>query len=1682
MEETKESEISDTGTQIEEKETNISTQGSEATSSNIPGPDDSGVEILSGPSTAASEEEEDIGFVLGDHIQLETKVYGKMTGRIYYIDETLIRILPDGISHRVFDYPIVDGGLDPALGIDPDAEIIFEPGPRTPFVEYLELRESQLIDTYKADGTFYKTYKVVEISQSENSISIQDKEKSSDELKVEFDTHGIPRDLPFAVIGITPTVEEGIESSDVKESENETESEENEEGTNQELDTEQQVVGVGVGNLVGSDELVDPDGFETIGQIELPTYMVASELAPEKQTFPDIVQKSDFLNTILSTFDSVSQQNPVYLKRIRALSEMLSSLKNTVIKRTESGDIIGEMDPSVRSLSNIVKNRGTPLVRPVLGTKRILQLDLLEDTDQTEKETEDLVIQTLTHTLRQVQDWIDGHDGLPVSLETPRFYQWLQGLLARFPLGDQFIGSGYTFPHDGEFFREEAPTTDTVEGLPILERAFEEFDLNDEYVGTVNQSLRRGLGITVRKGPNGGLIQVIPPNRASVKSYVLFPPTVNRYIGTTRTGKLAEDVTRSHLPYKSMSDIIQALGSIGEIQDAGKILLLKSDENTLANMPFDDYLKTILPLITPRGLGDCLVLLRDLGIDDIELTKEQSEILQGRVNIIIQSLKGYIRKLRASISIPTSGSNSLLDENDNAFIKRLDSIVETIPIIKTTLLEFGRKTPGYKSIDIAIFGYLLKMFPDLTLAALGTNERALLREQNRAIRGQYVDILVQAQKIKQLALESGQAPEINPCPHVKKLTQIRKVSDDNRRLPLLADFIRKFKGGREDNWITCRVCDTHLVCHHELLQLQQFIHPREFDAIQKQIVLTYAGGRFGSKYICRNCGLPISTLDYDHNIEFDDSGKPMSGRDVIVDTDAINEEEIMKSLSDPLQETDLVFDDERKKQLYEISKFICDRIGIFLDTDGYTMVINAANQRLLMQPTPQRYGELMKGKKGPDYATHMSILSISLLSCMILVNIQSHVPDYVVRYVYPGCKPGLQEGYPLREGAEPTASPGLQYIACVLNGVNEHRGVWGQTGWQEIRSDKDREATIFKKLVQTMGILMDGNPILQMSLQAKRAYLKQIYGQEAGIEKPTEKIPDEFLPTIETLDAAKENAAKEPTVSTGVKGNAGKQSMAQAWVRSANVIADETARKVQGSPFAETACCFSKSSEPQGVLKQKESSLPGLPSHEYTKKPTQKSWLFVPYKTRPLVNVDASVSNDVIYRIFMSLCWRESRIGLPHEFGYDNKCDWCGLQLPMEYVNPDVDKSGTIIFNNEILLQSFTDQGIPISNESFEHLLDISHKRLTFKLYLGPKPKSPMEVVHSLDNLVTPPIANWQGVILATLDGISRIPPGATEIEIGATFSPLTNVLGVVESYCRGVLQTFEVKSKIPEKRRRALTRLDSIFNEEFKLHEIIRTYFVVPLARVSSGYNRSSLKVSTVYNLSPDHREDIRKFIESHTENIAGLEKSPLDETSMQAVKIFVSRVSEFLGRGEELKKSRIPFGSVLLGFINRLAFFGPLYDLLKSSLVSEGLISLSRDVLLKFFLVTLEYYESELLSYNTESIRDALAKEVENEKNEFIDYLDKMSPEMKKIELAKKNLGLGRWSIGGTKLIWAYDKEQYDKERTDNLEKYSDVGRDGVPAVGREVDLAGMLDYGAEYDNLDNGYDAQEEAEDDF
>jgi hypothetical protein len=80
------------------------------------------------------------------------------------------------------------------------------------------------------------------------------------------------------------------------------------------------------------------------------------------------------------------------------------------------------------------------------------------------------------------------------------------------------------------------------------------------------------------------------------------------------------------------------------------------------------------------------------------------------------------------------------------------------------------------------------------------------------------------------------------------------------------------------------------------------------------------------------------------------------------------------------------------------------------------------------------------------------------------------------------------------------------------------------------------------------------------------------------------------------------------------------------------------------------------------------------------------------------------------------------------------------------------------------------------------------------------------------------------------------------------------------------------------------------------------------------------------------------------------------------------------------------------------------------------------------------------------------------------MINKLAKMTPEEKKVELMKKRLGLGDWAIGGTKAIYQYDPEQYERERAQRAEM----------GLGEEVAGGGA---GAE-----GGYDNDQMAADDY
>ena len=84
----------------------------------------------------------------------------------------------------------------------------------------------------------------------------------------------------------------------------------------------------------------------------------------------------------------------------------------------------------------------------------------------------------------------------------------------------------------------------------------------------------------------------------------------------------------------------------------------------------------------------------------------------------------------------------------------------------------------------------------------------------------------------------------------------------------------------------------------------------------------------------------------------------------------------------------------------------------------------------------------------------------------------------------------------------------------------------------------------------------------------------------------------------------------------------------------------------------------------------------------------------------------------------------------------------------------------------------------------------------------------------------------------------------------------------------------------------------------------------------------------------------------------------------------------------------------------------------------------------------VCLSRFQLEGLTFTEEEIRNLIAQRVDAEKMTFINDLDKMSPEEKKSELMMKRLGLGKWSIGGTKAITTLDPDQLEREREKRIE----------------------------------------------
>jgi hypothetical protein len=248
---------------------------------------------------------------------------------------------------------------------------------------------------------------------------------------------------------------------------------------------------------------------------------------------------------------------------------------------------------------------------------------------------------------------------------------------------------------------------------------------------------------------------------------------------------------------------------------------------------------------------------------------------------------------------------------------------------------------------------------------------------------------------------------------------------------------------------------------------------------------------------------------------------------------------------------------------------------------------------------------------------------------------------------------------------------------------------------------------------------------------------------------------------------------------------------------------------------------------------------------------------------------------------------------------------------------------------------------------------------------------------------------------------------------------------------------------------------------------EAVRTYFLVPFKRLITGFYTKSLKVQKSYNLGLGTEQDINRILDSHLEYLATLAKRTSGFTLHKMKWAHARLVDALEVLRSSIRSSYIPGGQVGLPFIITTLIGGIIVEFMNPNIVppdmgEESTVDSGARAPIQIIDVCVQKLRLEGMNFTDEQIKEMITKRDTIEKMSFIKRFDDLTPEAKAVEKMKKNLGLGEWAVGGTNVIYAYNPEQYERERGQR------------EAMGFEDFTAGNVEV--------DGYDNAQMAEEDY
>jgi hypothetical protein len=1688
---------------------------------------------------------------LGDVIQFDDGRWAGRRGTILYCDVNRILVLPVGGSSKLDSIPMVrreeDGetvkvqdGEAPIEGaeyeIDPELEVshvslskhplnkfVYDEDEKefylqtAPFVVVTNVKPGQLVTTYTKEGSFGPKFRVEEVNEEEDSaVFVQtDEGEESNPYTLEFDYRGIPLNEPFQYFttAFPPTT--------------------------QPAPTKQTPEGEAIVDEVNESDELDQDEIEFLDETE-EVYQAALEVKAGKAKsvdYTDAEQKSGMFTDLLadSKLSDKQRLQPRRIKKMKVLTEQLFSLRNDFVNYLPLGKgVQGTKKTSFTTVTDILDESKIPLARPIVKSKRALYYDHtpkyfeelktkglgeVGSIDPTTSEREDIDVHFLDETIKGSMQYLKSNmtssmnpDAPEQTSQLPKFYSEFQNyfslFFSQFPLIDEATTST---PADMDVFRGDVPKTDkeikTVGGLQRL-NVNRDAILDSSLFQTVAVSRLRSIASRSSRLVSNDVVTVENSDVLTVISYLFFPFLYLREFGATRTGDLALDIAQSILPSKTMKMILESNGPIQEKADGDesfdpdKILPLKRDGSLLSNLSIADWLSG--QPIYGRGIGDLLPMLTSLGLRNKDLNEAQMKVLIDKINQYNLALRTFLNSERTKADEMAQKTTVQVDSLLNG--SAVEGLFKQIwsqkneGLLPTALLQFAERVPAYKESDIARFAYLYKKYPDLfqdTLAGRPTQEYI------RAARS----ILLQKKKndllAERLKKEKVGPPKPNTCEHVAQYTMVKNAKNVGQRMELLAKYVSTYRTEEKLNhWLMCRICDKHLLCEHEFLQIREFMDPLRSKQYHKELLLTFNDGIFGGQYICKNCGQGIQDIEYDNNMEYNDNGVPMIGRGTIEDKDQEIKDEIERLLdTQPAVVVEKIeFADPKQKIIYSIMKRITGLVGVDFPKEAYERLVKQTANFVNLKPRDDftKGEEERKKKLGQkytkvSYGQYSSRVFIGMTAAAILIEIQTHVPEYSI--ASDDNPIASFEGYPLdsttvsdSQGKEIVKDDrALKYITFALSTIRDEKEPWNQTGFQSITDDGKRQAAIGQSLFNNVKAYT-ANAFVQQELETKRKYLLQKYGRAPGGTFADEKIPDGFVPSF--MKVTKETAAEAPIQELAARGT----SRVSGWLLAAHVIARSGTRLSAASKKTLYTCCYDQVSSPLKYWSDK--NLPDLGAKDVPKG-NRGSFLRIPMTLRDEKTLLGSVDPANMKKLFSKICFRGPRVGYPHEPGYDMKCPYCELTflydprdplLPLitdELRSKKYSYSKMIVkaledAENDLLAkkeQSLSNAGVTVNAKEFDQLLDTMHEHyLVPKVALKPISTIQLKLLEELRDIAYPPFGKsneYKELLHQTIENVRDVQTRkpATENDFTRAYEPIILKVNELEAQLNG--QLGKKYYSVFVRMFTGLEKGDSCS----KLAQSMLSTYLLPFQRTITKYNKENLvNPPASLKLGPEIVKDIKEQLTNHIVESSYFQP---EYTSTKKLRDAVNKLKVLIPMLQnKIRLNTFPGQIYEYPYLPKFLVLGIFVDLLDSDVLpsdydgsdSFALLEKDKQAPKEFMQKLLEKRNEENLDFTDEYIRNVIEQRNESERQEVLGRFKKLPDSLKALESQKKKLRIGEWSVGGSKAIYTYDEDQYVRERTKREQT-----NQGDDEVTDELIETEVVTEEEEYE-IDAGYDVMD------